>query len=267
MAIIGADTRAICAIEEASFASWPAVETVANGSWVLRLSPNLPYKRTNSINCLNPQDDRDCAARLTACEAIFQRHALPPILRATPLTPPDLLAACQARGWTGPSTTTHVMVRALNGAEPAHRLPDDITLTTLTEPDALWRTDYTRLNQSKGIDPDAIATTLSKIAPPVLYLALKQAGQALGVAVGVVDQDLVGLFGLAIAPEARRQGLGYMLSQHILHWGAEQGATRGWLQVEADNPGAIALYERLGYQQLYDYTYWIGPDQGEQGET
>ena len=46
----------------------------------------------------------------------------------------------------------------------------------------------------------------------------------------------------------RHRGTGLArLMARALAWGAEQGATRSYLQVSADNAAALALYERLGY--------------------
>ena len=41
----------------------------------------------------------------------------------------------------------------------------------------------------------------------------------------------------------------------LLDWGAEQGATTAYLQVEADNDPALALYERLGFVTHHTYRY------------
>jgi ribosomal protein S18 acetylase RimI-like enzyme len=40
---------------------------------------------------------------------------------------------------------------------------------------------------------------------------------------------------------------------------ARAGAHRAWLQVEAVNAPAIALYERAGFSTAYSYLYWTKP--------
>jgi ribosomal protein S18 acetylase RimI-like enzyme len=42
----------------------------------------------------------------------------------------------------------------------------------------------------------------------------------------------------------------------LLDFAAGQGATRSYLQVEATNETAVALYEKLGFTTAYQYRYW-----------
>jgi ribosomal protein S18 acetylase RimI-like enzyme len=61
-----------------------------------------------------------------------------------------------------------------------------------------------------------------------------------------LDGDWLGLHGLYVDPDARRQGLATAVLAALLEWGAEHGATTVWLHVETDNAPAIALYESVG---------------------
>ena len=38
-------------------------------------------------------------------------------------------------------------------------------------------------------------------------------------------------------------------------WGEKLGAQTAYLQVEEDNPNALRLYARAGFQTVYDYHY------------
>ena len=67
--------------------------------------------------------------------------------------------------------------------------------------------------------------------------------------------DWIGFRGLEVAPTHRRRGLGLALMAALAEWGAEQGATTAYLQVLADNPPALALYERLGFRTHHRYRY------------
>lgn len=82
-------------------------------------------------------------------------------------------------------------------------------------------------------------------------------GLACGMA--ALDGDWLGLHALHVDPAHRRTGRGTAVLAELLDWGASRGATTAWLHVEVDNPGAIALYERLGFVTHHTYRYLTAP--------
>lgn len=54
---------------------------------------------------------------------------------------------------------------------------------------------------------------------------------------------------LAVAPEARRQGIGDALVRAVLAWAAGAGARQVSLEVRASNAAALSLYARLGFRE------------------
>ena len=60
---------------------------------------------------------------------------------------------------------------------------------------------------------------------------------------------------IAVAPELRRQGVGRMLMQSIVHACASAGATKLTLMVDGANAPAIGLYERLGFERRSGMLY------------
>ena len=81
-----------------------------------------------------------------------------------------------------------------------------------------------------------------------------------------ITQLLLGeatLFNLAIHPEYQRQGYGYLLLQHLTTQLKQRAALTLWLEVRASNSGAIALYERAGFNQVSRRTdYYPGINSG-----
>lgn len=60
-----------------------------------------------------------------------------------------------------------------------------------------------------------------------------------------------------VRPDQRNQGLGTRLMQHAEADLRARGFSRVALNVARDNPGALRLYERLGYRQLHPVSgYW-----------
>ena len=65
---------------------------------------------------------------------------------------------------------------------------------------------------------------------------------------------------IAVGKSARRQGLGRVLMQSLIGEARERGATEVFLDVRADNPGATALYESLGFEAIAVRPGYYQPD-------
>jgi len=61
---------------------------------------------------------------------------------------------------------------------------------------------------------------------------------------------------IAVRPDIRRRGIGRALTVTAMRHAGERRANATWLHVRADNPGAIALYTSLGFQELARRTMW-----------
>jgi ribosomal protein S18 acetylase RimI-like enzyme len=67
--------------------------------------------------------------------------------------------------------------------------------------------------------------------------------------------DWVGITDVWVSADHRRRGLAVAMMAELLEWGAELGATTAYVQTRGDNPAALALYERLGFQTHHSYRY------------
>ena len=75
-------------------------------------------------------------------------------------------------------------------------------------------------------------------------VALDESGTPLGFV--VVDDDQIWQMG--VIPAARRQGVGRQLLTHAVHALGALGKPDAWLNVNLNNPAAIALYESVGFE-------------------
>ncbi|MCB5408997.1 GNAT family N-acetyltransferase [Pseudogemmobacter faecipullorum] len=78
---------------------------------------------------------------------------------------------------------------------------------------------------------------------PHVFLLSQPAGFLLGQAIAGEAEILT----LAVAPEARRQGLARRLVADFLTSARARGAEQAFLEVSAENPAAIALYLATGF--------------------
>lgn len=65
---------------------------------------------------------------------------------------------------------------------------------------------------------------------------------------------------IAVAPAARRRGLGRTLVIQLVREAAERGAREVFLEVRADNPGAEALYTEIGFEPIGVRAKYYQPD-------
>lgn len=66
---------------------------------------------------------------------------------------------------------------------------------------------------------------------------------------------------VAAHPDYRRRGIGRALTERVMKQARDKGAAAIWLHVRDDNPGAIKLYQDLGFQEIARRTNWqAGPD-------
>jgi len=75
----------------------------------------------------------------------------------------------------------------------------------------------------------------------------------------VVDDDWLGLSLIEVAPQAQRRGLARHVMAGLAGWAAGHGARRAYLQVEADNDAALALYATLGFTTHHRYVNLATP--------
>ncbi|MEW1751270.1 GNAT family N-acetyltransferase [Streptomyces angustmyceticus] len=239
---------------------WPAVETESLGEWTLRASGGFT-RRANSVLPLgDPGVPLD-----TALERIghwYEARGLPAVIAvATGRADADeeLAAALAERGW---ADERHTRVRIAGLAPladtPAGRAGDAATRVTLSrDPDADWLALY---NRTGGGDPGGgAAQNALKVLTggPSVWFATAHDTDGGTAAIGrlVVDGRWAGFAAVEVAPHARRRKLATQVMAALAERALSEGASAAYLQVEADNAGALAFYDRLGFTDHHGYHY------------
>lgn len=240
--------------EAAGFRAWPASSVIYDGTWVIRLTAGLPAKRLNSINPLDPGDSRAIGDRIARAARRFEAYGRPLTFRLSPLAGGALLTHLDQGGWSIFDESV-VMRHRLEG-EAIDEAIDQIPLKDISR----------FIGASLGIRAlDAsmrpgLSELISSIEPEAGLFVLESERKPVATAICVHDLDLAGLFEIATLAAERRKGFGRRVVLAALRWARLRGAREAWLQVEAANAPAIALYRSLGFTEVYRYHYRCPPE-------
>jgi GNAT superfamily N-acetyltransferase len=84
-------------------------------------------------------------------------------------------------------------------------------------------------------------------------------GRPVGLAnLGVRERD-AWIGGVGVVANTRRSGVGEALMRTVHEEARSRGVERVWLEVIVENTGALALYEKLGYEVVQDVEVWTLP--------
>jgi GNAT superfamily N-acetyltransferase len=251
------DEALLSRIEDAGInASAPPQQRWLDG-WIVRTSPGKA-RRARCINAV-AAGRLPLEEKLALADQAFRDAGLPMVVRITRFTlPADLDVQLAARGWAQVDDT-RVMVcpRLQDGPLPP--------LAAGTRWQRLSAADYAEtvgeLRGSPPIQRSAHAQRL--LASPVPYqgYAIQREADGLTLACGQFarEAELVGLYDVFTRESERGQGLARLLCERLLSLAVKEGAQVAYLQTEADNHAARAIYRRLGFSDQYSYHYRLRP--------
>ena len=246
------DLDLVTRVEAQAVNAWPAsiCEPSADG-WVLRSTPGLDRGRSNhALTPCRELSAEEISAGIAQVETFARRHGIRAGIQLSPIDlHRPLLAELQGRGWSaGPPAL--VMTAPIGpfglGAGPLLKLEE----TSEATPD--WLAAWAACEPGRDVDAHA-KTVFAGLRKRARFVRCEQ--RAVGIA--VPSGGLIGLFCLAVAPDARRGGVGSALVRTML---TGRRAELAYLQVEEVNVAARALYERLGFVESYRYVHCSEPD-------
>ena len=237
-------------VEAASLKAWPALQQTLLDGWVLRFSRGFT-KRANSIVplYLSQQDSLD---KIRYCENVYARENLRTIFRLTTVVDSAPLdRTLDARGYARIDPTLVLVGRI---EQPPVVDPRFVEL-----PRGEWLDAYMRNAEIPASGAQLHALLLAGIQSEHVFGAIAADGVPIACGLAVLERELLGLFDLVTHPSGRRRGYARKLVESLLAWGASRGARYTYLQVIEANHPARALYERLGFVELYRYWYRVAP--------
>jgi GNAT superfamily N-acetyltransferase len=236
-------------IEAATIATWPAAVTERRNGWYYLACGGV----TGRVNAAWPLDwtGDDVDASIDDVEAWYAARRLPARFKLTDgaYAPDDLPARLAQRGYESVMPTL-IMTRALSCEVGRHEAVD-----LSPTPSAL----FDQALRESTTDPDDLEERRAiarRVPSPAIFAVRARAGRALSVGASAIAGELAGVFLMRTVPDERRRGHALHILRALLDWAGKHGAAYAFLQVDAANAPAIALYAREGFTALTTYRFW-----------
>lgn len=240
------DMALVLACEERIVNCWPAVETLRIDGFVVRFAHGYSG-RANSATPIVPGADLD-EKGIAVVERLYAAAGLRSLFRITPLAAPNLAARLLARGYQLRDESCGFVAPL---ELPFEESAADLALTAA--PDIDWIEGVSALQRSDKNNPAHLAAIVTRIRLPAAFAMLRVQSRPIGFGLCVIDRGMAEIGSIILAPEYRGKGHGRALVQGLLRFAGENGAHSAFLQVEAGNLPAIALYKSLGFKHVYGY--------------
>lgn len=232
------------AFAEAFETTWPAADYADAGGF--RIGRGLGAGgRVSSARVIGPWAEDD----IRQVERIAQGWDQPPMFRVAD-GDERLSAALQQSGYRRDKPT--VIMSA-----PLERLTDQpippVTAFAVWPPLAIQREIWIAGN----IGP-ARQAVMDHVALPKTSLLGRTNDRAAGAGFVAIDNQVAMIHAVEVLTAWRRRGLASWMIREAAFWARDQGATRMGLAATRGNTGAIAAYQRLGFQEVAGYSYYSG---------
>lgn len=243
-------------IEKTASRAWPAQHQQQHGGWLLRATEGVT-RRANSVLPLGNPPETDLDEALDTVRAFYNRHQLPMRFQLTTASLPsnldEVLEAAEL------IVDMRVQVRTAKLQELVVEEPK-MAIVVFGSPTRDWLSAYRRF---AGFDTKTMKVRegiMNRITFEKAFATAVQGEKIIGTGIAVIDGNWLGLFGLITEEASRRQGIATSITQTLVLWGKNRGATHGYLQVEERNDPAKALYSALGFEETYSYWYRVVPE-------
>ncbi|WP_328309994.1 GNAT family N-acetyltransferase [Streptomyces sp. NBC_00442] len=230
--------------------AWQPVESERLGTWTLRAAGGFTRRANSALPLGDPGLPLpDALDRVRAWYAARDLPAYVQTATGAVGTQERLCAELERAGWER-EVSAEVRIAAL---APIGDLDADVSRVRLARTvDEAWLGRYQRSSA-----PGAHVLKVLGAGPSVWFASVPGEGAA-PAAIGrcVVDGRWTGFMAVEVDPARRRQGLASAVMAALARRALDEGASAAWLQVEADNESARALYDGLGFATHHSYHHF-----------
>ncbi|MFE1250943.1 GNAT family N-acetyltransferase [Streptomyces sp. NPDC058766] len=236
--------------------AWRPVESERLGDWELRAASGFTRRANSALPLGDPGLPLDEA--LGAVRRWYGERGLPAYVQTATGAEgaQELLGArLEERGWVREVTAelwTGPLAPLTDRGDPAR-------VALSRQADEAWLARYRRTGVS-----DAALRVLGS-GPSVWFASVPSAAKGTPpAAIGrcVIDGRWAGFAAVEVDPAVRRRGLATAVMAALARQALADGASAAWLQVEAGNEGARALYAGMGFAPHHAYHHYRAPGAG-----
>lgn len=243
-------------LEELSLNSWPAFETRLYGGWVLRFAEGY----TKRSNCVVPLYDTEqppefgaLERRITYCEGLYESEGQDTVYKVFSFTP-QLDMALEQNGY---QKVDPVWLKTIELSKLPHYADEEQSFEQFEAYNEQWLEQYSAMSSLSQSSKPAAAKLLDAMPDRKCFLTLYAEGEPAACGVAVLEDGWVALYDIITDGRFRQRGLAERLVRKLLQWGRDHGADYGYLMVLQNNDPANRLYDKIGFEQQYDYWYRV----------
>lgn len=241
-------------LEELSMNAFNSQQVEFYDGWVIRLSGGSS-KRINSVNTFyNSSIDLD--KKINYCESVFKKYNLKSTFKLTSISPSKLDATLRSKNYLEAGRTS-IQILQFEDLKLENLNKNELKLESYESFNLDWFDEYCKSCDKSDSDKKAFYHTWKNIRKDHIFLSLKRNNKNIAYGVGIIEDSYIGIFGVFVEKEFRKNGYGLRITTELLKYGIKNNCKTAYLQVEINNSNAISVYKKLGFLENYQYWYLL----------
>ncbi len=243
------DKEQIRFLENISANAFVGLETINYDGWELRFTHGFTG-RANSVQ-IKGASTIDLTEKIEYCEKQYEEHNLPCIFKLSDADK-EFISILENRGYQSVKPTD-VMTLPLKDIVTDSEILKDVYFSST--PDGWFEPYFEFEGMQDEMKRDLTKKIHAKVAVDQIYIKVMHNGKVAAVASLAIEEGYSLLHNVVVTSDLRGLGLGKKLCQAAILKSKEAGASYIYLQVMQNNPIAMNLYKKLGFEKQYTYYY------------
>jgi N-acetylglutamate synthase len=251
--------KIIESIEQATLKAVKPAKIELVSGWLVPLD----FGNVNRANSAVPlQHQQFNLAQIRPIESLFGAAGLTSKFRL-PLTEQakPFIAHLESQGYvkSGPTFVQNALVEQVleNAIQNLIDVDAEYRTQISDSPDPEWSSLFDEIGKPEGYGLSRVQ--VMHRAESGQYYSTRHNGKLVACGMAAFDDGWVSVHGMRTRADYRRRGLASEIIRNMMLTAQSRAITQTFLQVEAENLGAQAVYQRLGYRTVWTYAYWSKP--------